>query len=97
MFYVCVHPVQQTHRHGFVAGWTHKQYTPTQADTHSLSLLPGAGFGTTQGLAFNLSVLQGISLHFGVQADTKIVRERGRNRLTDTEGKQRQRGEVTSV
>ncbi len=58
------------------------------------SLVPEAGFGTTQGLAFNLSVLQGISLHLGVHADTKIVRRRGR--LTDTERKQtnRQRGEV---
>lgn len=44
--------------------------------SHTVSLLPGAGFGATQGLALNLSVLQGISLHFGVHTDPKILKDK---------------------
>lgn len=61
------------------------------------SLLPEAGFGTTQGLAFNLSVLQGISLHFGVHTDTKKVGERERQTDRHRGRTDRQRGEVKCV
>lgn len=62
--------------------------THTPTPTHTLKQ-PKAVFGTTQGLAFNLSVLRGISLHFGVQTDTNIPR--GRDRLI--QGKNRQLGQ----
>lgn len=75
----CFHPVQQAHRHAFAAHWTHTHTRTNQ------SLPPGAAFGTTEGLAFNLSVLRGISLHFGVHADAKILRQREMDRWTQRE------------
>lgn len=70
--FVCVQAVQQRCGQEFVSGW---RDTHIHTHIHRAWCL-GLVLVETQGLAFNLSVLQGISLHFWVHTDTKIERER---------------------
>lgn len=84
LFYVCVHPVQQTHRHGFIADWahTHIQHTRRRhtcgACCLGLVLLPSRDWHLI------CQFCRALAYILGVHTDTKIGR--AWRRQTDRHG-----------